>query len=144
MSRIYNWELLDTPSRDYDTDRYMSSISVGYNKDWSNKEFTESLDDSDEAEAVKVNSLQYTYPFETNFDNETDALTISGQRYNISPPLHLEMRFSKNIEYLLYEYVKYELQRRNGTVLEDDAVYRIVEIDEKNKTARLRYIEDVT
>lgn len=146
MSRIYNWELEETPSRDYDTDRYMSSILVKYNKDWTKKEFATKLDDSDEADAIKANSLSYTYEFETNLDNETDAIAISDERYDISPPLHLDIKFSKHIEYELYEYVKYELQRRNGTLIGEivDSVYRIVEINKKAKTARLRYIEDVT
>lgn len=137
---IKNYELISTPSRDYDTDRYMSSILVSYNKNWEEKEFSTSLDTSDEDEAIIANSLQFTYPFDTYLDNKTDADIISTERYDINPPLHLNMKFASSLGFELYEYVLYELQRRNGTIIESLALYRVVQINDINRTARLRYI----
>ena len=135
--------LRGAPVREYNEERYMSSISVGYKKDWAKREFTRKIDTSQEAEAIEANSSDVQYEFDTILDNETDASAISDERYTIEPPLELYVEFADHIDFYMYDYVIYEIKRRNGDVVQAYAQYRVIGLDIDNKTARLRYIRDV-
>ena len=140
---IKNERLMSTPPRDWDEDRYMSSIRALYNKDWSEDEYTDSLDDSNEAEAIEANSKHFTYEFKTNIDNKTHADLIATERYSIAPPLHIDIELIDEADFEMYDYIMVQVQRRNGTVIQTNGLYRVVELSKADKTARLRWIKSV-
>ncbi len=145
MKIIEKEEVKYPVSRDYDTDRYMSSILIKYNKDWSEADkYTTYLDDSKESDAITANSKQKTYEFETVVNSEAQAQVLADERYTITPPLHVDLDIVNTLDFELYEYIIFRVSRRNDKQIVSNAMYRVVEINELSRTARLRWIKSVT
>lgn len=140
------------PVRKYEETQFISSITVKYRKDETEKEFYTVYDDQYETEAIADQARLSNYELETTLLNDTDAGVV-GERYyerfyNI--PATIEMQVLSDIsglypsDTIVYEHVR--KVENNGELINKVILprsnYMITEIDWIGGNIKCQYVAD--
>lgn len=85
VQRIYRRQLMEVPQLEYDPSEVLTSLKVGYAKDWAEDEYLWLVDESQEAEIFKKFKTHLNLePFETLLTTKTAAQDFANKRLDLS------------------------------------------------------------